>query len=118
SQPTGRRRLPHRLQELLLSTGHTRGAASRRPARLRSRRGVQEVLIGERHNPPLHLQIFPSLQTTSHSTMSNCLRLGIPAGSLQEATAELFRRAGYNITFSSRSYYPSIDEDEIECMLI
>lgn len=50
--------------------------------------------------------------------MSNCLRLGIPAGSLQEATAELFRRAGYNITFSSRSYYPSIDEDEIECMLI
>ena len=50
--------------------------------------------------------------------MNHCLRLGIPAGSLQEATAELFRRAGYSITFSSRSYYPSIDEDEIECMLI
>jgi len=50
--------------------------------------------------------------------MSNSLKLGIPAGSLQEATAELFRRAGYKITFSSRSYFPQIDDDEIECMLI
>jgi ATP phosphoribosyltransferase len=46
------------------------------------------------------------------------LRLGIPAGSLQEAAGELFRRAGYNIQFSSRSYYPGIDDPEIECMLI
>ncbi len=46
------------------------------------------------------------------------LKLGIPAGSLQEATAQLFRRAGYNITFSSRSYYPTIDDDQIECLLI
>ncbi|OHB85910.1 MAG: ATP phosphoribosyltransferase [Planctomycetes bacterium RBG_16_64_12] len=50
--------------------------------------------------------------------MSDLLKLGIPAGSLQEATAELFRRAGYKIAFSSRSYYPSIDDDEIECLLI
>ena len=50
--------------------------------------------------------------------MSNTLKLGIPAGSLQEATAELFRRAGYRISFSSRSYYPTIDDDEIECLLI
>ena len=50
--------------------------------------------------------------------MPNCLKLGIPAGSLQEATAELFRRAGYKITFSSRSYFPVIDDDDIECMLI
>lgn len=50
--------------------------------------------------------------------MANVLKLGIPAGSLQEATAELFRRAGYKITFSSRSYYPAIDDDEIECLLI
>jgi ATP phosphoribosyltransferase len=50
--------------------------------------------------------------------MSNVLNLGIPAGSLQEATAELFRRAGYKITFNSRSYYPTIDDDEIECLLI
>jgi len=46
------------------------------------------------------------------------LRLGIPAGSLQEATSELFQKAGYKIKFSSRSYYPTIDDDEIECMLI
>ncbi len=46
------------------------------------------------------------------------LKLGIPAGSLQEATAQLFRRAGYRISFSSRSYYPSIDDQEIECLLI
>ena len=50
--------------------------------------------------------------------MSNVLKLGIPAGSLQEATAKLFERAGYNIKFSSRSYYPVIDDDEIECLLI
>jgi len=50
--------------------------------------------------------------------MPNLLKLGIPSGSLQEATAELFRRAGYRITFSSRSYYPAIDDDEIECLLI
>ena len=46
------------------------------------------------------------------------LRLGLPAGSLQDATAELFRKAGYKINFSSRSYYPSINDDEIECLLI
>ncbi len=50
--------------------------------------------------------------------MSNVLKLGIPAGSLQEATAELFRRAGYKMAFTSRSYYPTIDDDEIECLLI
>src|SRR3989442_6361722 len=46
------------------------------------------------------------------------LKLGIPAGSLQEATARLFARAGYQITFASRSYYPSIDDPEIHCTLI
>ena len=46
------------------------------------------------------------------------LKLGIPAGSLQDATAELFHNAGYEIKFSSRSYYPTIDDDEIECLLI
>lgn len=48
----------------------------------------------------------------------NKLKLGIPAGSLQESTGELFHRAGFNITFRSRSYFPTIDDDEIECMLI
>jgi ATP phosphoribosyltransferase len=46
------------------------------------------------------------------------LKLGIPAGSLQEATGELFRKAGYKITFASRNYYPNIDDPEIQCMLI
>ena len=46
------------------------------------------------------------------------LKLGIPAGSLQKATADLFEKAGYNIAFSSRSYYPTIDDEEIECLLI
>src|SRR5207244_8865479 len=46
------------------------------------------------------------------------LRLGLPAGSLQEATGELFRKAGYKVTFASRSYYPVIDDPEIHCTLI
>jgi ATP phosphoribosyltransferase len=46
------------------------------------------------------------------------LKLGIPAGSLQDATAELFRKAGYRIGFASRSYYPTIDDPEIHCTLI
>jgi ATP phosphoribosyltransferase len=46
------------------------------------------------------------------------LRLGIPKGSLESATIDLFRRAGFNITTSTRSYFPAIDDPEIECMLI
>jgi ATP phosphoribosyltransferase len=46
------------------------------------------------------------------------LKLGIPKGSLENATIDLFRRAGFNITTSSRSYFPAIDDCEIECMLI
>ena len=46
------------------------------------------------------------------------LRLGIPKGSLQEASLQLFRRAGYEINVNPRSYFPSIDDEEIECMLI
>ncbi len=48
----------------------------------------------------------------------NVLKLGIPKGSLQEATARLFAKAGYNLIFSSRSYTPVIDDSEIECLLI
>src|SRR2546426_725067 len=57
-------------------------------------------------------------QAAWKSSMTQPLRLGIPAGSLQEATAELFRSAGFKITFQSRSYYPSIDDPEIHCTLI
>lgn len=46
------------------------------------------------------------------------LKLGIPKGSLQEASIQLFRRAGFEITVNPRSYFPHIDDDEIECMLI
>jgi ATP phosphoribosyltransferase len=46
------------------------------------------------------------------------LKLGIPKGSLEGATIELFRRAGFNITTSSRSYFPAIDDPDIECMMI
>jgi len=46
------------------------------------------------------------------------LKLGIPKGSLENATVDLFRRAGFQITISSRSYFPGIDDPEIECMLI
>ena len=46
------------------------------------------------------------------------LRLGIPKGSLQESTVQLFARAGFNIYVGSRSYYPTIDDPEIECTLI
>ena len=49
---------------------------------------------------------------------SNILKLGIPKGSLEEATVNLFGKAGYNIKIKSRSYFPSIDDSEIECMLI
>ena len=56
--------------------------------------------------------------STTNDAPSQVLKLGIPAGSLQESTAALFSKAGYNIRFSSRSYYPTIDDPEIECLLI
>jgi ATP phosphoribosyltransferase len=46
------------------------------------------------------------------------LKLGLPKGSLQDATVQLFEKAGYSVSISSRSYFPAIDDDEIECMLI
>lgn len=46
------------------------------------------------------------------------LKLGIPKGSLENATVDLFRRAGFNINVSSRSYFPAVDDPEMECMLI
>ena len=46
------------------------------------------------------------------------LMLGIPKGSLEEATVDLFAKAGFKIQISSRSYYPTIDDPEIDCLLI
>jgi ATP phosphoribosyltransferase len=48
----------------------------------------------------------------------NTLKLGLPAGSLQQATLELFRKAGYVISQSSRSYYPTIDDPEVSCTVL
>lgn len=52
------------------------------------------------------------------TTSGNVLKLGLPKGSLQDATVALFAKAGFEITVSSRSYFPAIDDPEIECMLI
>ena len=46
------------------------------------------------------------------------LKLGIPKGSLQDSTVELFAKAGWRISVNSRSYYPGIDDPEIECMMV
>ncbi len=48
----------------------------------------------------------------------NVLKLGLPSGSLQQATMELFKKSGYSIAQTSRSYYPQIDDPEISCTLL
>src|SRR6476469_8559827 len=50
--------------------------------------------------------------------MAKTIKLGIPKGSLQDATIHLFARAGFNIYASTRSYFPAIDDPDIDCMLI
>ena len=50
--------------------------------------------------------------------MANKLKLGLPKGSLQDATLALFERAGWRIFANGRSYFPTIDDTEIECMLV
>ena len=50
--------------------------------------------------------------------MDTSLKFGLPTGSLEAATIDLFRRAGFVITTSSRSYFPAIDDPEMECMLV
>jgi ATP phosphoribosyltransferase len=52
------------------------------------------------------------------ATAARKLKLGIPKGSLQDATIDLFARAGWKISLGSRSYVPSIDDPEIECLLV
>ena len=54
----------------------------------------------------------------SSSAAGHKLRIGLPKGSLQETTTSLFAKAGYDVRISGRSYYPSIDDPEIECILI
>jgi len=54
----------------------------------------------------------------SQEKTSPCLRLGLPKGTLQETTRTMLARAGFDVRFSSRSYFPTIDDPEIECVLI
>ena len=63
---------------------------------------------------------FPFRSETTPEVVSTprVLRLGIPKGSLQDATVQLFARAGFTIYASPRSYFPTIDDPEITCMLI
>src|SRR5947209_15833424 len=60
----------------------------------------------------------PAFSGRWRKAMARTLKLGIPKGSLQDATVALFARAGFNIYAGPRSYFPSIDDHEIECMLI
>ncbi|HQL82934.1 MAG TPA: ATP phosphoribosyltransferase, partial [Spirochaetota bacterium] len=50
--------------------------------------------------------------------MTKQIKLGIPKGSLENATIELFQKAGWKITVSSRNYFPSIDDADIQCSLV
>ena len=58
------------------------------------------------------------MTSATQASKSPVLKLGIPKGSLENATIDLFRRAGFQITVNSRSYFPAIDDPNIECMLI
>src|SRR4029453_10173967 len=65
--------------------------------------------------PHGHPDVFP--RAAGGGTVMK-LRLGIPKGSLQDATVALFARAGFNVYVNSRSYFPTVDDPQIECMLI
>ena len=108
----------------------SRGAPRRRPDRLcNPGRAAQGVA---RHAPPA-----PGPPTCDTLAPASCragaqggghgdprkegdmtLKLGLPKGSLEHATIDLFRRAGFLITVAERSYFPAIDDPEIECMMV
>lgn len=69
------------------------------------------------NNEPTGIWITPR-ENGSMKSKKNILRLGLPKGSLQEATIEKMAKAGYNITVSSRSYIPYVDDEELEIRLI
>ncbi len=58
------------------------------------------------------------MKTNSNAEKNTLIKLGLPKGSLQESTFDLFRRAGYSISVGSRSYYPRVDDPEIQAVLI
>ena len=85
--------------------------------RLRRRHGAGQGEAARRRQRLSHRRAH-LLLPVSGWPRSMKLKLGIPKGSLQDATIQLFARAGFNIYVSSRSYFPAIDDPEIECMLI
>jgi len=64
------------------------------------------------------MPIKPKKTSSKSATAGQKLKLGLPKGSLQEATFKLFGKAGYRVQVSSRSYYPSIDDQDIECAMV
>ena len=64
------------------------------------------------------MRVYQRKDWTDMGNTAKQLRLGIPKGSLQETTQKLFVRAGYDLRISGRSYYPDIDDPEIQCILI
>jgi ATP phosphoribosyltransferase len=81
---------------------------------------VKWVLSGPRYNAGAPLVVAPLALFTCEREKESAmiLKLGIPKGSLETATIDLFRRAGFNMTTSSRSYFPVVDDPEMECLLI
>ena len=112
---TSGNRLAVRQMFIGLRRGHGahQGGAGRRRQRLSYRRAVLLLYRGARVGGERS-------RRTSRRRRGGAmkLRLGIPKGSLEASTVQLFQRAGFNILVSTRSYFPSIDDPEIECMLI
>ena len=104
-QPAARRLCRDRLRQRHAAV--SRGGGGRRPG---LPRGHGQLLYQASH--------CDQLAACGGEHVANKLRLGIPKGSLQDATIALFKRAGWNIYADGRSYFPSIDDTEIECMLI
>src|SRR5437899_12119880 len=63
-------------------------------------------------------RVRPWRRLRGHAEAMKPLRLGIPKGSLQDATLQLFARAGWRITVNARSYFPTIDDPEIHCTMV
>src|SRR3989441_7035035 len=78
-------------------------------------RGLRELLLPSRRGRGLARGRTPARAAAGGM---NVLQLGIPKGSLEEATVELFRRSGWKIKIDTRSYFPSIDDPGLRCLLV
>ena len=101
--------------------GRARGSGRANPAPAGRQRGGRAVDRAAAVHSPSHQKRGrrrrrrpPSRRKEGDMT----LKLGLPKGSLEHATIDLFRRAGFLITVAERSYFPAIDDPEIECMMV